>query len=191
VSEKVRQYVAQVVDFGFHSASSLGFNGQLETEFAAKFGAKYAIHHVNGTATMHSALIAAGVGTGDEVIVPTLTMASTAFVALYVNAGPILADVDPDTWTISIEDINRKITSRTKAIIPVSIYGLSPDLDPIMALAHEHNLLVIEDDAQCFLGYYPRFPFCSLSLNLRIVAVINIYAGVNAMKTLRRSVPNG
>jgi perosamine synthetase len=103
---------------------------------------------------MHSALIASGIGVGDEVIVPTHTMASTAFVALYVNAVPIFADVDPDTWTISVEDVHRKITPRTKAIIPVSIYGLSPDLDPIMALAREHNLMVIEDNAQCFLGYY-------------------------------------
>ena len=154
VSEKAREYVQQVLDFGFHNASSLGFSGRLEEKFAAKFGAKYAIQHVNGTATMHSALIAAGVGAGDEVIVPTHTMASTAFVALYVNAVPIFADVDPETWTISVEDIRRKITSRTKAIIPVSISGLPPDLDPIMALAREHNLIVIEDNAQCFLGYY-------------------------------------
>jgi perosamine synthetase len=154
VSEKAREYVQQVLDFGFHNASSPGFLEKLERTFAAKFGAKYGIHHVNGTATMHSALIAAGVGVGDEVIVPTYTMASTALVALYVNAVPIFADVDPETWTISVADIRRKITSRTKAIIPVAISGLSPDLDPIMALAREHKLIVIEDNAQCFLGYY-------------------------------------
>ena len=154
ISDKARQYVAQVLDFGFRNASSLGFSGRLEKEFAAKFGAKYAINHGNGTATMHSALIAGGVGVGDEVIVPTHTMASTALVALYVNAVPIFADVDPETWTISVEDIRRKITSRTKAIIPVAIHGLSPDMDPIMALAREHHLLVIEDNAQCYLGYY-------------------------------------
>jgi perosamine synthetase len=154
VSEKAREYVQQVLDFGFHNASSPGFLERLERAFAAKFGAKYGIHHVNGTATMHSALIAAGVGVGDEVIVPTYTMASTALVALYVNAVPIFADVDPETLTISVEDIRRKITSRTKAIIPVAICGLAPDLDPIMALAREHNLIVVEDNAQCFLGYY-------------------------------------
>jgi perosamine synthetase len=154
VSERARQYVQQVLDFGFHNASSAGFWERLEKAFAAKFGAKYGILHANGTATMHSALIAAGVGVGDEVIVPTYTMASTAFVALYVNAVPIFADVDPDTLTISVADIRRKITSRTRAIIPVSISGLSPDFDPIMALAREHNLTVIEDNAQCYLGYY-------------------------------------
>jgi len=154
VSERTRAYVDEVLDFGFHNGSSVGFNKRLERAFAAKFGAGYAIHHVNGTATMHTALIASDVGVGDEVIVPTHTMASTAFVALYANAIPVFADVDPDTWTISVEDVCRKITSRTKAIIPVSIYGLAPDMDPIMSLARQHNLIVIEDNAQCFLGYY-------------------------------------
>lgn len=154
VSEKAREYVSEVLNFGFHNASSPGFLARLEKAFAAKFDAKYGIGHSNGTVTMHSALMAAGVGVGDEVIIPTHTMASTAFVVLYVNAVPIFADIDPDTWTISVEDVRRKITPRTKAIIPVSIYGLSPDFDPIMALAHEHGLTVIEDNAQCFLGYY-------------------------------------
>jgi len=154
LSEKAKQYVQEVLDFGFHNSSSKGFSGRLEKEFAAKFGVRYGIIHCNGTATMHSALRAAGGGAGDEVIVPTLTMASTALVALYVNAVPIFADMDPETFTISVEDIRRKITPRTKAIIPVSIYGLSPDMDPIMDLAKQHNLTVIEDNAKCFLGYY-------------------------------------
>ena len=154
VSDKARQYVNEVLDFGFHNASSPGFYGRLEQAFAAKFGVGFGILHCNGTATMHSALLAAGVGVGDEVIVPTLTMASTALVALHANAVPIFADVDPDTLTISVEDVRRKITPRTRAIIPVSIYGLSPDMDPLMALAREHDLTVIEDNAECFLGYY-------------------------------------
>jgi len=154
LSPKARQYVNQVLDFGFRNGSSLGFTGRLEKAFAEKFNVRFAISHCNGTATMHSALLAAGVGPGDEVIVPTLTMASTAFVALYVNAIPIFADADPDTFTIDVKDVERKITPRTRAIIPVSIYGLSPDMDSIMALAKKHNLTVIEDNAQCFLGYY-------------------------------------
>ena len=154
VSARARQYVKEVLDFGFHNTTSPGISGRLEKAFAEKFGVRYAILHSNGTATMHSALMAAGVGAGDEVIVPSSTMASTAFVALYVNAVPIFADIDPETFTISIEDVRRKITPRTKAIIPVSIYGLAPDMDPIMELARQYNLIVIEDDAQCFLGYY-------------------------------------
>lgn len=154
VSENARKYVNEVLDYGFHNVTSTGFGCRLEKEFTTKFGVKYAILHANGTATMHSALIAAGVGVGDEVIVPGRTMASTALVALYVNAIPIFADIDADTFTISIEDIRRKITPRTKAIIPVAIDGLASDMDPIMEIAKEHNLTVIEDDAQCFLGYY-------------------------------------
>jgi perosamine synthetase len=103
---------------------------------------------------MHSALAAAGIGPGDEVIVPPLTMSSTTFAVLHANAVPVFADVDPDTFTIDPEDIRKKITERTKAIIPVALYGLSPDMDEIMAVANEYRLTVIEDDAQCFLGYY-------------------------------------
>lgn len=154
VSPHAREYVNRVLDFGFHNCSSAGMSARLEREFAARFGQKFGILHANGTATMHSALLAAGVGVGDEVIVPAYTVFSTAVVALHANAIPIVADVDPDTWTISVEDARQKITPRTKAIIPVSICGLSPDLDPILALARQHNLIVIEDDAQCVLGYY-------------------------------------
>lgn len=154
VSPKSLEYVGRVLEFGFHNGRSPGMTARLEREFAAKFGQKYGILHCNGTATMHSALLAAGVGAGDEVIVPAYTFFSTAAVALHANAIPIIADVDPATWTISVDDIRRKITPRTKAIIPVSICGLSPDMDPILDLARQHKLTVIEDDAQCVLGYY-------------------------------------
>ncbi len=154
VCPKARQYVNEILDFGFHNGSSPGIAARLEAEFAARFGRKFGILHANGTATMHSALLAAGVGVGDEVIVPAYTVAMTATVALYANAIPVFADVDPDAWTIDPEDVRRKITPRTRAIIPVSICGLAPDMDPIMRLAREHNLTVIEDNAQCFLGSY-------------------------------------
>jgi perosamine synthetase len=146
--------VHRVLEYGFHNGSSPGFVARLEREFAARFGQEFGIAHANGTATMHSALLAYDVGVGDEVIVPAYTVFSTAAPALHANAIPIVADVDPDTWTISAEDIRRKITPRTKAIIAVSIGGLSPDMDPILDLARRHKLLVIEDSAQCVLGYY-------------------------------------
>jgi perosamine synthetase len=154
ISPKAREYVNRVLDFGFHNCTSTGMSARLEREFAAKFGQKFGILHANGTATMHSALLAASVGAGDEVIVPAYTVFSTAVVALHANAIPIVADVDPETWTISVDDVRRKITPRTKAIIPVSICGLSPDMDPILDLARKHQLAVIEDNAQCVLGYY-------------------------------------
>ena len=154
VSPKARHYVDEVLDYGFHNTTSPGITARLERQFAEKFGVRYAIAHSNGTTTMHSALLAAGVGPGHEVIVTPLTMAATGMVVLHAGAVPIFADVDEETFNLSPEDIRRKITPRTKAIIPVSLYGLAPDLDAIMAIAREHDLLVIEDDAQCFLGYY-------------------------------------
>ena len=154
IGELERKYVNEVLDNAFASDKNYSFVTRLEKEFAEKFNAKYAIAMVNGTVTLHAALEAAGVGEGDEVIVPPLTMSSTNLCVLFANAIPVFADIDPDTWTISVEDIKRKITPRTKAIIPVSLYGLSADIDAIMEIAKEHNITVIEDDAQCFLGRY-------------------------------------
>ncbi len=147
-------YVREVLDYGWHNTRGAGFSGRLEAAFAQRFGAGYAIGHSNGTATMHSCLMAAGVGPGDEVIVPALTMASTAYVALHQNAVPVFADIDPDTFEIDAQSVRERLTERTKAIITVALYGLSPDLDPIVALAREHGAVVIEDNAQCFLGRY-------------------------------------
>lgn len=147
-------YVKQVLDFGFHNGHSAGFTARLEREFAARLGQKHGIAHCNGTATMQSALLAAGVGAGDEVIVPAFTVFSTPASVLQCNAVPVIVDVDPETWTISVDEVRRHITPRTRAVIPVSICGLPPDLDPIMSLAREHRLIVIEDNAQCLPGWY-------------------------------------
>jgi perosamine synthetase len=154
IGGREREYASEVLDSEFRSSAGSNMTNRLEKEFAERFGVKYAIAHINGTATMHSALVAAGIGPGDEVIVPPLTMASTPFAVLHANAVPVFADIDLHTFTIDPEDICRKITLYTKAIIPVALYGLSPDMDQIMDIAREHGLAVIEDDAECFLGYY-------------------------------------
>jgi len=154
ITDLERTYVNTVLDGEFTSKHSYEMVTRLEKAFAEKFHCKYAVAMMNGTATLHTALEAAGVGEGDEVIVPALTMSSTNMCVLQANAIPVFADIDPRTFTISVKSIKEKITRRTKAIIPVSLYGLSADLDEIMALAEEHGLTVIEDDAQCVLGYY-------------------------------------
>ncbi len=154
VAPKAYDYVKQVLDFGFHNAHSVGITARLEREFAQKFGKRFGIAHCNGTATMQTALLAGDVGVGDEVIVPAFTVFSTAAVAFHVNAIPVIADVNPETWTLDIEDVKRKLTANTKAIIPVAISGLMCDMDAIMKLADEHNLLVIEDNAQAIMSYY-------------------------------------
>lgn len=154
IGELEKKYVNEVLDNAFMSDKNYSFVTCLEKEFAEKFDSQYAVAMVNGTVTLHAALEAAGVGAGDEVIVPALTMSSTNMCVLFANAIPVFADIDPNTWTISVEDIRKKITPKTKAIIPVSLYGLSSDIDAIMQLAQEYGIVVIEDDAQCFLGYY-------------------------------------
>ncbi len=154
VTELETRYVQEVLGNQFSNSRCGEFIRRLEEGFAKRFGVRYAVAQVNGTATLHSALVAAGVGAGDEVIVPPLTMMSTTFSVLQAGAVPVFADVDPSTFTIDPVSIGESITPRTKAIITVSLFGLSPDMDPIMELAVEHDLCVIEDSAQCFLGYY-------------------------------------
>ena len=154
IADLEQQLVQEVLDSQFRSSLGSKMSRALEERFASMFDSKYAIAFVNGTCTMHAALWAAGVRQGDEVIVPPLTMASTSFAVLHCGAIPVFADIDSATWTIAPASIRSRIGPRTKAIIPVSIYGLAPDLDEIMRIASEHNLFVLEDDAECFLGYY-------------------------------------
>jgi len=154
VSGVERKYVDEFLNSQFQISESANMCARLESAFAKKFGVEFAVTHVNGTATLHSCLAAAGVGVGDEVIVPALTMASTAIAVLHQNAIPVFADVDERTFQIDPESVRKLITPRTKAIIPVALYGLSPDMDAIMAIAREHRIAVIEDAAQCFLGTY-------------------------------------
>jgi perosamine synthetase len=147
-------YLKEVLDSEFRSSKGSTMMRRFEEAFAKRFGSTYAISFVNGTATMHAALEAWGISPGDEVIVPPLTMSATTFAVLQANATPVFADVDPDTYQISSASIEARITPKTRAIITVALFGLSPDMDPIMELARKHNLLVIEDNAECFLGAY-------------------------------------
>lgn len=127
------------------------YNGPKEVEFNKLFaeytGVKHAISAANGTVTLQLALEALGVGVGDEVILPGLTWQATAAVILDVNAVPILVDVCEDTWCIDPKEIEKAITPKTKAIIPVHLYGSFADMDAIMEIAKKHNLYVIEDCA--------------------------------------------
>lgn len=155
VDRRERAYLEELLDGGFPDGSSTsGFVGRLERAFAEKFGARFAISFANGTATLHAALVAAGVRPGDEVIVPPLTMASTSLAVLHAGAVPVFADIDPGTFNIDPRSIAERITPRSRAVIPVALYGLSPDMDAILELAQRHRLVVIEDAAQCFLGRY-------------------------------------
>jgi perosamine synthetase len=152
VSEREHAYVTEVLESAFRSSKRAAFMGRLEVEFARRFDSRFAISMVNGTATLHAALEAAGIGAGDEVIVPALTMSSPSLAVLHANATPVFADVDRQTWVMDPKSIEANITSRTRAIITVALYGLSPQMGPILELARKHHLLVIEDNAQAFLS---------------------------------------
>ncbi len=147
-------YIEKVLQAESWSATGGSWNNILEKQFAAKYGVKYAVAMNSGTSTLHAAIEAAGIRPGDEVISPALTVIMNSTATIHANAIPVYADVDPKTFNIDPGDIARKITKRTKAIMPVALYGLPPDLDPIMELARKHNLVVIEDNAQCMMSKY-------------------------------------
>lgn len=154
ISDLEKQYVMEALENEFETSKNSMFNNKLEESFAKKFNSKYAIGHCNGTATLHVALLSCGVGEGDEVIVPPLTMSSTSIPVVLCGAIPVFADCDINTFQISADSIEKCITEKTKAIITVSLYGLAPDYDQILSICKKHNLTLIEDNAECFLGEY-------------------------------------
>jgi dTDP-4-amino-4,6-dideoxygalactose transaminase len=127
---------------------------KFEEEFAAYSQAAHAIGVNSGTSALHLALLAAGVGPGDEVITIPYTFVATTAAIRYCNATPVFVDIDPVTFMIDVTQIEGKITPRTKAILPVHLYGQPCDMDPILEIAKRHNLIVIEDAAQAHGAEY-------------------------------------
>ncbi len=148
------KYLREVIDSGFGSGTSGNMNNRFEQAFAAKVGSKYAVTFNSGTGTLQAALYAVGVGYGDEVITTPLTVISNLDVILAQNAIPVFADIDEETFNIDPDDIARKITPRTKAIMPVALYGLCCDMDRIMELSRKHNIPVIMDAAEAHMAEY-------------------------------------
>jgi len=137
--------------------SSLGkYIEQFEDAFAAFCGVKHAISCCNGTAALHVALLAMGVGPGDEVIVPTLTFVATANAVNYCGARPVMVDSEAETWNMDPTKIEQRITSRTKGIIAVHLYGHPADMDPILSIARKHHLFVLEDAAEAHGAEYKK-----------------------------------
>jgi dTDP-4-amino-4,6-dideoxygalactose transaminase len=120
----------------------------LELEFAEFVGCRYALACNGGTAAIHMALAAAGVGPGDEVVTSAFSFLATPVAVLHQSAIPIFADIDPRTYNIDPSDVERRITPRTKAILPVHVHGVPADMDRINAIAERHALYVIEDACQ-------------------------------------------
>lgn len=156
------KYVSDCIESGW--ISSVGeYVIRFENDFSKFCGTKYAVATSNGTVAIHLALEVLEVGEGDEVIVPTFTFASTAFAVSYTGARPVFVDSEPATWNIDPQRIEEKITPRTKAIIPVHLYGHPVDMDPLLQLARKHNLYVIEDAAEAHGAEYKGRRVGSLS----------------------------
>ena len=148
---------------------------RLEEGFAEFVKAKYAFAVNSGTAALHLALMAAGVGLGDEVIVPSFSFIATAEVVALVGAKPVFVDINPLTYNIEPEEIEKKMTKKTKAIIPVDLYGLPSDIQPIREIADDHGLVIVEDAAQAHGAMYLGQPAGSFA----DIACWSFYASKN------------
>jgi perosamine synthetase len=147
------KYVTQAIETNWISSAG-SFIRDFESRFAEACGVKYGIACANGTVAMHLALATLGLEPGDEVIIPTFTMIATANAVAYCGATPVLVDMEPDYWQLDINQVADKITARTKAIVPVHIYGHPTDMDPLMELAQRHGLTVVEDSAEAHGAEY-------------------------------------
>lgn len=152
VGEEEAQAVAEVIRGGWMTMGPKTF--EFEKEFANYLGVDDAIAVSTGTAALHLALEAAGIRAGDEVLLPTTTFTATAEAVSYLGALPVLADIDPVTMNIDVDDASRRITPQTKAIIPVHMAGLPCEMDDIHHLARRHHLRVIEDAAHALPSLY-------------------------------------
>ena len=136
-----RKYLIECIETGWISSEG-PFIKQFEQKFAAKMGRKHGIAVSNGSAALDAAVIALGIGEGDEVIMPTFTIISCAAAVARAGAMPVLVDCDA-TWNMDVRQIEAKITPRTKAIMLVHIYGLPTDMNPVLALADKYKLKII------------------------------------------------
>jgi len=142
-----KKYLSECIDTGWISSEG-AFVKRLEENFAKRVGRKYGIAVCNGTAALEAAVIAVGIKKGDEVIMPSFTIISCASAVIRAGGIPVLVDSEPETWNINTEQIESKITSRTKAIMAVHIYGLPVDMNPLTQLAEKYELKIIEDAAE-------------------------------------------
>jgi perosamine synthetase len=150
---KELEYVTDCVRTNWISSKGRYVN-EFEEGFARYCGVTEGISTTNGTTALHLALAALGVGKGDEVILPAFTMMSTAFAVLYCGATPVLVEAEPGTWNMDATALGEKVTPRTKVILPVHIYGHPCDMDPILEIAEDHDIRVVEDAAEAHGALY-------------------------------------
>lgn len=148
------KYLKKVLEGESWSATGGSWTIGLERAFSKRIGTKYGVAFNSGTSTLHAALEAVGVEPGDEVISPALTVIMDSTATFHANAIPVYCDIDEKTFNLDPDKLEALITPRTKAIIAVALYGLSPDYDKILEIAGKYHIPVIEDDAQAILSFY-------------------------------------
>jgi len=153
LGERELEYVTECVRTSWVSSAGK-FISEFEERWAAYCGRRYGIAVSNGTVALQVAVACLGLEPGDEVIMPTFTIISCALAVIYNGGVPVLVDSDPKTWTMDVNQVTDKITPRTKAIMPVHIYGHPVDMDPLLDLADKHGLAIIEDAAEAHGAEY-------------------------------------
>ena len=153
LGDRELEYITECLKTGWISSSGR-FIEEFEDGWASYCGIKYGIAVSNGTTALHTAVACLDLNPGDQVIMPTFTIISCALAVIYNNAVPVLVDCDPKTWCMDVSSIEAKITDRTKAIMPVHIYGHPVDMDVVNEMAKKYNLVVIEDAAEAHGAEY-------------------------------------
>lgn len=153
LGEKELEYVSECVRTGWVSSAGR-FIGEFEERWAAYCGRRYGVAVSNGTAALQVAVRSLGLAPGDEIIIPSFTIVSCALAVLSNGCVPVLVDSDPETWCMDVSRIEERITPRTRAVMPVHIYGHPVDMDPVLSLAEKHGLAVIEDAAEAHGAQY-------------------------------------
>ena len=153
LGKKELEYVTDCIKTNWISSKGK-YVEEFEDKFAKYCGCEYGVSTTSGTTALHLALASLNIKKGDEVIIPASTMIATSFAVIYCDATPVLVDAEPETWNMDVEKIEEKITDRTKVIMPVHIYGHPCDMDPIMKLARDYGLYVVEDAAEAHGAEY-------------------------------------
>lgn len=165
------RYLVECIRSGWISSEG-PFVSRFEEEFAARVGRRYGVSVTNGTAALDAAIVALGIGPGDEVILPTFTIISCVQQIVRSGATPVFVDSDPATWCMDVSLVEANITARTKAVMAVHIYGMPVDMDPLLQLATAYGLRVIEDAAESIGGLYKGRPCGSFG----DVSTVSFYA---------------
>jgi perosamine synthetase len=153
ITQKEIDYVTDAVTNAWYDNANM-YHERFEKAFAEYIGVKYAMALPTCTSAIHLSLLALGIKEGDEVIVPDATWIASSAPISYVGGTPVFADIDPDTWCLSAKSFENSITSRTRAVIPVDLYGGMPDMDAIRLIARRHKIAVIEDAAEALGAEY-------------------------------------